>query len=192
MVRAFSDQPLDPQELDSLLDLARRGPSAGNTQATSFLVLDRPDAVRAYWDTTLPEPRRRSFRWQQLLDAPALVVVMTKPHAYVDRYAESDKAHPDLGTGLDAWSVPFWWVDAGAVGQNLLLLAVDAGLGACLFGLFNHEGPVRERFGVPEGHRLVATIALGHPLPDEPGRSARRSPSGLSTVVHRNHWSALS
>ncbi len=185
MVRAFSPEPLDPGVIDDLLDLARRGPSAGNTQATGFVVLDHPEATAAYWDTTLPGSKRRTFRWQALLDAPTLVLVTTDPGDYVARYAEPDKARTGLGTAADDWPVPYWWVDAGAVAQNVLLLAVDAGLGACLFGPFGHEAALVERFGLDPDRRLVATIALGRALPDEPGRSSGRARAPLDEVVVR-------
>lgn len=188
MVRNLSSEPLESGIVDRLCDLARRAPSAGNSQALSFLVLDRPDTVARYWDTTLPEPRRADFAWPGLLRAPALLMVTTDPEIYVDRYGEGDKARTGLGAGVDAWSVPYWWVDAGAAIEHVLLGAVEFGLGACLFGLFDHEAAVAAEFGVPSGRRLVATIAIGKPLPDEPGRSAARPRRPLAEVVHRNGW----
>ena len=108
--------------------------------------------------------------------------------AYLERYAEADKAATGLGAGEQRWAVPYWWVDAGAAVEHLLLGAVDAGLGACLFGLFDHEEAVAQVFGVPAGWRLVATIALGTPAPDEPGRSAGRERPTLDEVIHRDRW----
>ena len=189
MVRAFTDEPVDPALVDALCDLVRRAPSAGNAQPVELLVLDAPDAVAAYWDITLPEPRRQGFRWPGLVRAPVLVIVTVRPDAYVERYAEPDKASTGLGEGLDAWPVPYWWVDGGAAVEHLLLGAVDAGLGACLFGQFAHEAAVAAAFGVPEDRRAVATIALGWPAPDEPGRSAGRPRPPLDEIVHRNRWS---
>lgn len=188
MVRAFRADPVDPAVVDDLCDLARRAPSAGNSQGTAFLVLDDPDATGRYWATTLSPERRARFRWPGLLAAPVLVVVATRPEAYVARYDEPDKAATGLGAGVDAWPVPYWWVDAGAAIEHLLLGAVDAGLGACLFGVFEHEAAVAEAFGVPDGWRLVGTVALGHPAPDEPGRSAARPRRPLGEVVHRGGW----
>ena len=190
MVRSFSTDPVAPDVVDRLCDLARRAPSAGNTQATELLVLDTPDSVAAYWDETLTGDARSGFGWPGLLVAPVLVVVCVRPEAYVERYAEPDKSRTGLGGGQDRWAVPYWWVDSGAVAQNLLLATVDAGLGGCLFGLFDHEEPVARRFGVPDGWRLVATVALGHPDPagSAPGRSAGRARPPLSTVVHRSSW----
>ena len=190
MVRSFSTDPVEPGVIDHLCDLARRAPSAGNTQATELLVLDSAEATAAYWEQTLPPDVRAGFGWPRLLDAPVLVIVCVRPDAYLERYSEPDKARTHLGEASERWTVPYWWVDAGAVAQNLLLATVDAGLGACLFGLFDHEASVAHRFGVPDGWRLVATVAIGHPDEEgsRPGRSAGRGRPPLSSVVHRGRW----
>lgn len=188
MVRAFGPDPVDPVVVTELCDLARRAPSAGNSQGTAFLVLDEPDARERYWDATLPPRRRSGFRWPGLRAAPVLVLVAVRPDAYLDRYGEPDKASTGLGDATDRWPVPYWWVDAGAAAEHLLLGAVDHGLGASLFGLFDHEPAIAAEFGVPDGWRLVATIALGHPAPDEPGRSSARPRRRLDEVIHRNRW----
>lgn len=188
MVRSFAPDPVDPAVVDRLCDLARRAPSAGNSQATAFLVLDRPESTGRYWDVTLPQPRRSTFRWPGLLAAPVLVVVGVRPRTYVERYAEPDKSATGLGDTEAMWPVPYWWVDAGAAIENLLLGVVEAGLGACLFGLFDHERAVAEAFDIPDDWRLAATIAIGHRRPDEPGRSAGRGRRPLDEVVHRNAW----
>lgn len=189
MVRSFTDEPVLGTVVDALVDQACRAPSAGHTQAVRFLVLDTPDAVAGYWDLTLPAERRAGFAWPGLVEAPVLVVVLVDPWAYVERYREPDKVTTGLGERLDSWSVPFWWVDAGAAAQTLLLAAVDAGLGACLFGLFAAERVVCQAHGVPEGWRAVATVALGHPDGrDRPGRSASRPRRG--DRVRRGRWDA--
>ena len=188
MVRSFTDEPLERSTLDELCDLARRAPSAGNSQAAAFLILDEPSTVASYWDVTLPEPRRATFKWPGLVAAPALVILAVRPDTYLERYGEADKAGTGLAEGTEAWAVPYWWVDAGAVAQNLLLAVVDAGLGACLFGLFAHERAVAEAFGVPDDWRLVATVAIGHPAPSAPGRSVDRPRRPFDKVRHHNSW----
>ena len=188
MVRAFTDQPVAPALVDELIDLARRAPSAGNTQPWQFVVLEGADTARL-WDVTLPPERRSGFRWQALLSAPVVVVPVIDPDAYVQRYAEGDKAGTDLGQGTDAWSVPYWWVDGGMAVHGLLLAAVDAGLGALFFGLFGHEQAALDAVGVPAGHRALGAVALGWPADDdEPGRSAGRPRPPLGSVVHRGGW----
>ena len=105
MVRSFSPHPVDPEILDTLLDLVRRAPSAGNTRAPAFVVLEGDETARL-WDVTLPAEGRATFRWPGLLVAPVVIVPLVEPAAYARRYAEDDKASTGLGTGLDAWPVP--------------------------------------------------------------------------------------
>lgn len=189
MIRTFEAARIDSADIDSMLDTARRAPAAGNTAAIDFLVLDTPTTVGRYWSATMSDEVRRTFRWRGLLSASALIVIVTRPTAYVARYSEPDKAHPRLGDRLDAWPQPFWWIDAGMVAQNVLLVATDRGLGASLFGLFHHEEAVKTEFGVPADRRLVCTIAIGVPSDrDEPGRSAGRQRPSLETVIHRSDW----
>lgn len=187
MVRNFTDEPIAAATVDHLLDVARRAPSAGHSQGVSFVVLEGA-ATSRYWDRTLPSDRRASFRWPGLLRAPALVVVLCSADRYVARYGEENKARTGLGVDADAWAVPYWWVDAGAVVQNLLLGTTAQGLGACLFGLFENERAVLDEFGVPGGWRVVGAVAIGHPAPDEPGRSAGRAWRPMDDVVHRGGW----
>lgn len=188
MIRAFSAEPLSGEIVDLLLENSLRAPSAGNTAAVEFLVLEGKEQVNSYWDVTLAGDKRDAFRWQQLLDAPVLVLITTRPAAYPERYGEPDKARSTLSESTDQWAIPYWFLDAGCVVQNLLLGAADAGLGACLFGLFSYEQAVAASFGVPSDRRIVATVAVGRPLSDEPGRSANRQRPKLAQVVHRQRW----
>jgi nitroreductase len=188
MVRAFTDDPVDPCLVDHLVDLARRAPSAGHSQGWSFVVLEGAEQTARYWDVALPEARRSAFRWPGLVAAPVLVVALVEPIAWVQRYAEPDKASTGLGEGEGAWPIPYWWVDGGMAVEHLLLGAVEAGLGACFFGLFDHEADVLAALGVPDGWRAVGTVALGHPATDEPSRSAARGRRPVPEVLHRGGW----
>lgn len=191
MVRAFTAEPIAPAVLDRVLGAALRAPSAGNTQGLHLVVLVGPDETARYWDTTLPADRRARFRWQGLLAAPVLVIPCARPQAYVERYAEPDKARAGLGEDIDHWPVPYWHVDGGMAAMAVLLAAVDEGLGALFFGLFDHEGAVRTELAIPDDRQPLGVIAIGHAAPDDataPGRSAHRPRPALDEVVHRGGW----
>ncbi len=188
MVRSFASEPVTPEVVDEICDLARRAPTAGNAAGIEFLVLEGHD-TSAYWDTTLPSERRDGFAWPGLLAAPVLVVVWTNPGEYLRRYREPDKTHTGLGASAEAWPVPYWFVDGGAAVMTMLLAAQDRGLGAAFFGMFAHEQAVRRRFDVPTDRRGVGTVAIGHPAGDDrPSRSAGRGRPDLSDVLHRSRW----
>lgn len=175
MCRSFTDQPIDRRDLLDLVDVASRAPSAGKTQGLHILELTGPDRDR-YWDITLSGERRASFAWPGLLRAPTLLIPFGDPEAYVRRYAEPDKAATGLGGGVEAWSTPYWLVDASMATMSLLLDAHDRGLGTLLFGMFGHEPAIREAFGVPNHLVAVGVVAIGYPdgadIPS--GRSAQR------------------
>jgi nitroreductase len=190
MVRAFLPRPVPDDVVDRVLGAALAGPSAGFTQALELLALTQPAEVARFWDRSLPPERRDAFPWPHLLDAPVLVLPVTRPEAYVERYAEPDKAAAGLGGRLDDWSVPYWWVDGGVGVGQLLLAAVDAGLGALFFGLFDRERAVLDAFGVPADRRALGAVALGYPDPDHdrPSSSSRRGRRPAAAVVHRGRW----
>jgi nitroreductase len=190
MVRAFDpDRSVDPAIVDELIELGHRAPAAGFTaEARAFIVLEGPEQTARYWDTTLPPARRESFRWRELLAAPVLVLPMVRAAAYLERYSQPDKARTGLGQGEDRWPVPFWWVDGGMAVEAILLGAVDAGLGALFFGIFEHEAELLASLAVPDGWRALGTIALGWPRADTPSPSLTRGRPALRDVIHRGGW----
>ena len=172
------------------MDRARRTPTAGNSQGVEFLVLDTPETVSLYWDTTLAVSGREAFPFPGLLRAPLLVVPFGLPDRYLDRYSEPDKAATGLGEGVKHWCVPYWLVDAAFAAMALQMLAVESGLSCCFFGLFEHETAVRERFSAPDGARAVGTVAIGYADIDtgRAGRSSGRRRRALEEVLHRGSW----
>ena len=187
MVRAYEPgRPIDADVLDRVLDAARRAPSAGHSQGLDLLVLEGPEQTGRYWDVTFPD---RSDRWIHagLFEAPVLVIVLVDPTAYTARYSEPDKQGAGLQTE-EAWPVPYWWGDGGCAAENLLLAAVDEGLGACLFGIFRGEAEVLATFGVPPQKRALGVVSLGHPADDSPGLSSTRTRRTLEEMVHRGSW----
>lgn len=166
-----------------------RSPSAGNTQATDLVVLEGPSQTATYWDVTLPGRRRENFGHPGLLRAPVLVIPVVDPDAYIVRYGESDKSSTGLGEGPGRWPVPYWFADAAFASMLIMLAAADEGLGCLFFGIFDHERAVRLALGIPDGRRLLGTIALGYPSTDErPGRSVNRRRRTVDEVVHRGGW----
>jgi nitroreductase len=190
MTRAFDARPVPADVLDRLVELASWAPSAGKSQGWHLVVLEGPETAR-FWDATLPAVRRDSFTWQRLLDAPVIALPFADPKAYVDRYAEPDKAATGLGAGAHAWPAPYWTIDASMAVMTLLLAAEDVGLGALFFGVFRGERSLRRELRVPPGLELLGAIALGYradDTPARPGRSAGRPRRSPAEIVHRGGW----
>lgn len=186
MVRNFEDRPVPGEALERILDHARRAPSAGHTQGFAFLVLEGTEQVGRFWDCTFPAERRPDFRWSGLFRAPVVILPCASKEAYLDRYAEPDKGWTDRDEAR--WPVPYWDVDCGFATMAILLTAVDEGLGALFFGIFDGLPAVRQAFGIPDEFRPIGAVALGWPAPDEPSPSLRRGRRPHDEVVHRGRW----
>jgi nitroreductase len=186
MVRNFQDRPVPPEALERILDHARRAPSAGHTQGFAFLLLEGPEQVGRFWDCTFPAGRRKEFRWPGLFRAPVIVLPCASKAAYLDRYAEPDKGWTDRDEAR--WPVPYWDIDCGFATMAMLLTAVDEGLGALFFGVFDGLPELRAAFGIPDDFHPIGAVALGWPAPDEPSPSLRRGRRPEGEVVHRGRW----
>jgi nitroreductase len=185
MVRSFEDRPVDPAIVERLLANAQRAPSAGFSQGWAFLVLDGADATK-YWNALWPQERRSAFGWPDMFKAPVLIVCLSNKSRYLDRYALADKGWTDRDE--KRWPVPYWDIDTGMAAMNILLTAVDAGLGAVFFGI-SDQAKLRETFGIPAEYTAIGTIALGHAKSvDRPSPSLKLGHRKPSDVVHRGTW----
>ena len=119
--------------------------------------------------------------------APALVLCLSDPAAYLDRYAEPDKGWTDRS--VEHWPVPYWDTDVAMAAMIILLGAVDDGLDALFFGVpVEQHGAVKAALDIPDGRRIVGIVALGHEAERvggsrgcaAAGRRARRCTSGGS------------
>jgi nitroreductase len=192
MTRRFQPTPIPQEQLQELLDLARRAPSAGYSQGVHFLALTG-EALARFWRTTGADEWFAHVQGDAVpggvLDAPVVVLPLADPVAYTSRYSEGDKA----GHGLELaenWEVPFWITDAAMAVQNLLLLAQDRGLGALYFGIFRNAPVALDELGVPAHVLQVGAVALGlRAADDEVSGSARTRPRrDRIEVVHHNAW----
>ncbi|WP_392508966.1 nitroreductase family protein [Naumannella halotolerans] len=180
MIRRFDPRPVADDQLSAVLEAGLRAPSAGFSQGVSLLALTGGQVDR-FWQVSAGE--RRSGWLDDMRQAPVIITVWTSELSYRRRYAE-----PDKGRRVDAvWEVPWWWVDAGAVIENLLLAAADDDLAAALFGVRGIER-VRAAFGVPDEQASAGAIALGHRAPDETPRGSATRRARRTDAIRIDHW----
>lgn len=186
MVRSFEDRPVDPDLVDQLLRNGMRGPSAGFSQATAFLVFDGKDEVTRFWDVV--DPQRQGWQsWPDMWNAPLVIVPCSQKKVMLDRYSLPDKGWTDRSESR--WHVPYWDIDTAMAAMLVLLTVVELGLGALFFGTHRTK-ELKEAFGVPDHVNPIGAIAIGWPKPkDRPSGSLKivgRRPA--EDLIHRGHW----
>ncbi len=188
MVRDFSDEPVARPLVEQLVANATRVPSAGYSQGFAFVVLTDAGQRRLFWETSSGPEWRGESESVPLTRAPVVIIPLAHKQAYLDRYARPDKVHTPLSRE-EFWPAPYWDIDTGFGVMVILLGAVDLGLGALFFGIFQGEKALMDALDVPEGYRPIGAIAVGHPTAGE--RSRPELPTGrrrLDEVVRWERW----
>src|SRR4051812_12549878 len=171
-VRRFEEGGVDREVIERIARLAQRVPSAGFSQGQRLVVVTEPDqrrhVARIYGEN---EYEPIFGRW--ISECAAQFIPCVSEAIYHRRYQEPDKMDED-GREID-WPIPYWWVDIGATMQNVMLAAVDEGLG-CGFVGTDAEGweRLKATLGIPDEFAPIGVMPVGRPLPDVRSPSLKR------------------
>lgn len=185
MVRNYTDEPVDADVLARIVWAGRKAPSAGFSQGQAFVVIISQASRSAIAELAGEAEYVADGLDPWISRAPVHIVVCVSENAYHRRYSEADKLLDGEETD---WPIPYWWVDAGASLQNLLLAAVDEGLAAGFLGLHAMPG-LRDLLGIPAEYQPIGVVTVGHPAPDGRSRSLNRGWRNETHVVHHERWS---
>jgi nitroreductase len=192
MVRAYTDEPVDPAARDRILAAANRAPSAGFSQGYALLTLEGAGQLGPFWrlmSSYHGDEASVGPSFEPVTKAPLVVVPLSCKDIYLDRYARQDKGWTDRDEAR--WPVPYWDIDTGFTALLMLLAAVDVGLGALFFGIPpTLISEFRELYGVPEQYLPIGAVAIGHPdkAADQGGSSKVIKRRTLADLVHSGRW----
>jgi nitroreductase len=144
-IRRYTNEPVSPEDLNTMLDAAMNAPSANNRQPWHFIVVTDRDKMNGIMEA---HPYT-----SMLKQAPVAVVVVA-----------------DTAT-----SPSYFQQDCAAAIENLLLAAKALGLGTVWCGIYPNEDRIEaltDLFQIPDPYAPLAVIAVGHPA-EEKGRADR-------------------
>jgi nitroreductase len=159
-VRFYGQRAIAPQELDRILEAARRSPSAGNQQALDLIVCtDREQLTQLA--SVGPAARH--------VAGSTATIALVAPRS-------DDAQMRDL--------VQF---DLGQATMSMMLAAADLGIGSAHAGVADQD-LARRLLGYPEDRFCALLIALGVPFdrPLTPIQRPNRRP--FNDIVHRGRW----
>jgi nitroreductase len=159
-VRRFADRPLDPADLDRILEAARRTPSSRNDQR---------------WDFVVSTDREQLIELANVWGAARHVATSAATVALIAPMTDD----PDERASID--------YDLGQATMSIMLAAADLGIGSAHAAVDDQE-LARRILGHPADRRCAYLIALGYPAerPLTPIELPDRRP--FDQVVHRGGW----
>lgn len=150
-IRKYTDQPVEPEKLDLLMQAGMAAPSAMNCQPWEFVIVTDPEKLARF--------RKRLVFGNR--NAPAAIVVCGNP-----RLSRNPAARL------------FWVQDCSAAAENILLAAVGLGLGAVWVGVHpvaDFVRIVREVADLPRHVKPLGLIYVGYANEQKEARTRYRA-----------------
>ena len=146
-IRKFTQEPLDEEQVNLLLQAAMAAPSAMNLKPWKFIVVQAQDQLAAL-KKALPFGK---------VDAPCAIVVCG-----------------DLKSFRKVLVERYWQQDCSAAAENILLAATAMGLGSVWCGVHpiaTTERAVQAALEIPNGVIPLNAIFVGYPAEEKEART---------------------
>jgi len=139
-IRKYKEKQVSAEDALSLIDAARKAPSAGNLQSWKFILIKNQNTKNQVADAC--------FQQNWISQAPLVIVIV----------AMNSELKQHYGTrGEMLYSIQ----DCALAGQNIMLKATSLGLDTCFASAFE-EGMMRRVLGIPDSERAHAVITVGY------------------------------
>ncbi|QDR79947.1 nitroreductase family protein [Sporomusa termitida] len=136
-IRQYENRPVEKEIIAKLLKAGMQAPSAANQQPWEFIVVEDKE--------TLIKLANAHMYATPMKNAPLGIIVLLNA-----KYLIADK---------------YWQQDLSAATENILLAAVELGLGAVWLGLApaaERMSYIRELFKLPPGVEAFSMLAIGY------------------------------
>ncbi len=141
-VRSYTDEPVSPEQAETLLKAAMAAPSGMNLQAWRFVVV-----------TEQATKDKLAVGFNKMIAKAPLVIV-------VCGMTTRDNGEPNNN----------WTADCAAATENLLLAAEALGLGAVWTACYPYDDrmiPAIQALGLPNDVKPFCIVPVGHPAGDD-------------------------
>ena len=183
-IRRFEDKPVPYEALEKCVDAGRMAPSGRNQQVCEFIIVDDkqilPEMFDNIGDSVKMPPEKGGPRPENTPKAYIVIVI--------SKLLE-----------VDANRRRITLYDIGMATENIILTALEEGLGCCPIMMFN-EGGFKKALSIPEEYDVGLVIVTGYPDETSVAEVATDSTTGwvdeelvrhvpkrkLEDIVHHN------
>ena len=183
-VRRFQEGGVPRETIERIARLAQRTPSAGFSQGQRLIVVTDPERRREVARACREDGYVEMGFGPWISECAAQFIPCVSEEIYHRRYQEPDKL--DDGREID-WPIPYWWVDVGATMQNVMLAAVDAGLG-CGFVGADDVAALKTVLGLPDEFTPIGVMPVGIAIPDKRSPSLKRGWVPFEEFARWERW----
>ncbi|HET7235947.1 MAG TPA: nitroreductase family protein [Actinomycetota bacterium] len=159
-VREYQDRSIPGEDLERILEAARRTPSSMNQQAWDFVVVSDRGRLREL---------AKVWRYAAHVERSAATIALVVP-------ASADRDERDT-----------YQYDIGQATMSIMLAAADLGIGSGHAAVLDQD-LARRLLGLPGDRECAWLVALGYPADRPLAPMARPDRRAFEDVVHRGRW----
>ena len=169
-IRKYKDKSIEPQILNSILEVGIRASTTGNMQVYSVIVTTDNEIKKQLSPAHFNQP--------MIKEAPVVLTFCADFNRF-NKWCLQRNANPGYDNFLSFMTAA---IDALLVAQNVCIAAEANGLGICYIGtvIYNAD-KIIEILKLPKGVVPVASVTIGYP--DEMPELTDRLP--LEAVIHK-------
>ncbi len=160
-IRKFTNQPIDHQIIEKIVEQASYAPSWKHTQIARYILIENKELINQIAGGMILDFKMN----EKTLQSCAAVMVIS----YITQrsgYERDGSFSTPKGDGFEMF-------DAGVAAQTFCLAAYEQGLGTVITGYFN-EQKICQLLDLPANQKIGALICMGYP--DESPAAPKRKP----------------
>ena len=159
VVRNYLETNEEFPNLSDIPKLTIKIPTAGFSRGIEIISVEKKKNIKKLAIYANEESYLKKGYGKWLSNSKAIFLILINEQAYHERYKELDKQNQ---TSSSNWSVPYWYVDAGAAMMNCMLLVEETGLKSGFLGSHNMEiQKIKSLLVIPEDIEILGFVTAG-------------------------------
>ena len=159
VVRNYLETNEEFPNLSDIPKLTIKIPTAGFSRGIEIISVENKKNIKKLAIYANEESYLKKGYGKWLSNSKAIFLILINEEAYHERYKELDKQNQ---TSSSNWSVPYWYVDAGAAMMNCMLLVEETGLKSGFLGSHNMEiQKIKSLLVIPEDIEILGFVTAG-------------------------------
>ncbi len=172
-IRKYSNQPIDENTLNTIIEAGCRASTTGNMQLYSIIITRDPARREQLAPFHFNQPVAKQ--------APVTLTFCADFNRF-NLWCQQRQAEPGYDNFLSFTTAA---IDALLVAQNVCIAAESKGLGICYLGTTTYmSAKIIDLLKLPKGVIPITTLTLGYP--NETSEKADRLP--LSAILHQEYY----
>ena len=159
VVRNYLETNEEFPNLSDIPKLTIKIPTAGFSRGIEIISVENKKNIKKLAIYANEESYLKKGYGKWLSNSKAIFLILINEQAYHERYKELDKQNQ---TSSSNWSVPYWYVDAGAAMMNCMLLVEETGLKSGFLGSHNMQiQKIKSLLVIPEDIEILGFVTAG-------------------------------